>query len=262
MSVDFEAIAQRGRCDVSSLRLAMPLIEQGYTPPFLSRYRRDELGGIDEASLWALAAAAKNEQEIEARKAELHQAWQQTSLADPAIGHAINKAGSPRVLARLARRLKSESAAAASDANHLAVRVLNPQKGDDDAFAEIAGKIETIKDAGAAVAGLDTSLAERLSGDPRMVASAVRWLTKHARIKITTIHDPHISAGGGGNEKDDDSTDAAAAPSSQSKPPEGKPSEEISAQTKTAETAAPETPVAPTAVWLNRRLHRRPLSPL
>ena len=57
MVVDLEAIARHGRCDVSSLRIALPLLEQGYSPPFLSRYRRDELSGVDEASLWALSAA-------------------------------------------------------------------------------------------------------------------------------------------------------------------------------------------------------------
>ena len=194
MSVDFDAIAQRGRCDVSSLRLAQPLIEQGYSPPFLSRYRRDELGGVDEASLWALSAAIRNEQEIATRKEKLHLAWQQTPLGDPAIGHAIEKAGSVRVLARLARRLKGESSTAPSDSVRLAVRVLNPQKGDGDDFAEIAGKVEEITDASAAVAGLDESLAQRLPDDPRIVAAAVRWLAKHAQVKIAKIHDPHLEA--------------------------------------------------------------------
>src|SRR6056297_4054150 len=92
MSVDLEAIAQRGRCDVSNLRLALPLLEQGYTPPFLARYRRDELGGLDEANLWALAAAMRTQQQVAERREELYQAWQQTPLADPSIGHATRKA--------------------------------------------------------------------------------------------------------------------------------------------------------------------------
>ncbi|TWT53900.1 General stress protein 13 [Rubripirellula amarantea] len=245
MSVDFEAIAQRGRCDVSSLRLALPLLEQGYTPPFLSRYRRDELGGVDEASLWALSAAVKSEQEIEARKAELQEAWRQTALSDPAIGHAINKAGSMRVLARLARRLKSESAAASSDSTHLAVRVLNPQKGDGDAFAEIAGKIEAITDVDAAVAGLDTSLAERLSGDPRMIASAVRWLSKHARIKITTIHDPHINSESGDDGEANESDSASVAPKQAKAAKESSPSATV-APTQTEAKPAAEAPDNPT----------------
>ena len=126
MSVDFEAIAQRGRCDVSSLRLALPLLEQGYTPPFLARYRRDELGGLDESSLWALASALETQQDVAQQRDQLHEAWQQTSLKDPAIGNAIKKSNSTRMLARLARRLKSEASDNASDSARLAVRCAEP----------------------------------------------------------------------------------------------------------------------------------------
>jgi protein Tex len=192
MSVDFEAIAQRGRCDVSSLRLALPLLEQGYTPPFLARYRRDELGGLDEASLWALSNAVHSEQAIASKRHELHAAWEQTPLHDPAIGHAIQKSNSVRMLARLGRRLKrEESAEHINDSTRLAVRVLNPQKGDGDDFAAIAAKLEGLTDAGAAVASLNSALAKRLAGDPRIIGAAVRWLAKNARIFVSHVSDPH-----------------------------------------------------------------------
>ena len=191
MSVDFEAIAQRGRCDASSLKLAQPLLEQGFTPPFLARYRCDELGGLNESSLWALSAAIKNEQKIAQRRDDLHAAWQQTSLSDPAIGQAIQKSNSLRMLGRLGRRLKAESNEQSNDPTLLAVRVLNPQKGDGSDFAEIAQKVEGIQDATAAVAGLEEALAKRLAGDPRVIAAAVRWLVKNAQIKIANVSDPH-----------------------------------------------------------------------
>jgi uncharacterized protein len=195
MSVDFDAIARAGRCDVSSLRLALPLLEQGYTPPFLARYRRDELSGIDEASLWALSNAVKAEQQLTARRDQLKATWEQTSLRDPAIGQAIGKAHTSRVLSRIARLLKSESNNAEDDPTQLAVRVLNPRKGDGTEFAEIASKVEGIQDPVAAVAGLDQAIAKRLLNDPRIVASATRWLARNAQIHIESISDPH-----GGNE--------------------------------------------------------------
>ena len=89
MSVDFDAIAQHGRCDASSLRHALPLLEQGYTPPFLARYRSDELNGLDEASLWALSAAAKAERQLDSRREELRKVWERTTLRDPALAYAL-----------------------------------------------------------------------------------------------------------------------------------------------------------------------------
>ena len=191
MSVDLDAIAQRGRCDVSNLKLALPLLEQGYTPPFLARYRRDELGGLDESTLWSLFSAVQTQQQTVARREDLHQRWQQTTLQDPSIGQAIGKSNSLRMLARLGRRLKSENTDNVSDALRLAVRVLNPQKGDGDDFSAIAAKVEGIGDATAAVAGLEEALATRLAGDPRVISAAVRWLAKNARIHIANISDPH-----------------------------------------------------------------------
>ncbi|TWT66493.1 S1 RNA-binding domain-containing protein [Allorhodopirellula solitaria] len=235
MNVDLDAIAQRGRCEVSSLRLALPLIEQGYTPPFLARYRRDELGGLDESSLWALSHAVRSQQKLDEYRDQLHAAWQSTQLADPALGRAISGAKSRRLLDRLSRRVKSEAGESGSLAQRLAVRLLSPEKGDGDdlegiaaAVIESAAKTPTPEPPGdaaseasqtpddtatddtatddtapaapatdAVLAKLDDALAKRLSGDPRIMGAAVRWLSKHAKIHVVEVTDPH-----GGDEND------------------------------------------------------------
>ncbi|TWU21011.1 General stress protein 13 [Novipirellula galeiformis] len=194
MTVDLEAIARRGRCEESSLRIALPLLEQGYSPPFLARYRRDELNGLDESSLWALAEALHAEQQLAARRAELLESWRATPIADPALGRAIEKANSKRMLERLGRRIKLESSEAVDSATRLSVRVLNPQKGDGDDLHAIAESMQAVEDANEASAKLEKSLAGRLAGDPRMINAAVQWLGKNAKIHIIEIHDPHSSA--------------------------------------------------------------------
>lgn len=196
MTVDLEAIARRGRCNSSHLRVAIPLLEHGYTPPFLARYRRDELGGVDESTLWALADAIESERSITRRRDELLEAWQSTPVPDPAIGQAIRKANSKRMLDRLSRRLKREPSAEVDPGTRLAVRILNPQKGDGDDVEAIAAKVDGIDDPAAAVAALGEALPKRLAGDPRIVGAAVRWLSKNARVHISKVHDPH----GGGTE--------------------------------------------------------------
>ncbi len=71
------------------------------------------------------------------------------------------------MLERLGRRLRTETSDHGDDSVRLAVRVLNPRKGDGSDFAEIAEKVEGIQDAAVAVTGLDAALATRLAGDPR-----------------------------------------------------------------------------------------------
>ncbi|MEM8668273.1 MAG: Tex-like N-terminal domain-containing protein [Planctomycetota bacterium] len=256
MSVDLEAIAQRGRCDVSNLRLALPLLEQGYSPPFLARYRRDELGGLDEPTLWALSAAVQTEQQIAARRAELVESWKQTPLADGAIGHAIKKANSQRMLARLARRLKTESREASSDATLLAVRLMNSRQGDGNDIAAIAASVEGISDAEVAVAGVDEAIAKRLAGDPRLISAAVRWLAKNAKVHIAEISDPHGQDDHGPDEDTDahplgesietatepDASEAQAAIENQSVATDAAPTDASGSQPEAnADAAQPET---------------------
>ncbi|GAA5505745.1 S1 RNA-binding domain-containing protein [Novipirellula caenicola] len=233
MTVDLEAIARRGRCEESSLRIALPLIEQGYSPPFLARYRRDELGGLDEASLWALAEALQADRQLAARRAELLESWRATPIADPALGRAIEKANSKRMLERLGRRIKLESSEAVDSATRLAVRVLNPQKGDGDDLHAIAEQMETIDDANEASAKLEKSLAGRLAGDPRMINAAVQWLGKNAKIHVIEIHDPHSSA----DHDDDDAAGNAAKPGS-TKSKKAKSTKSVDAKSATKDEAA------------------------
>ncbi len=201
MTVDLEAIARRGHCDESSLRLALPLIQQGYSPPFLARYRRDELSGLDEAVLWSLAEAVEAERRLAARRAELLQSWSATPIADPALGRAIEKASSKRMLERLGRRIKLELNEAVDPSTRLAVRILNPDKGDGDDVKTIAEQMDSIENADAAVTNLDRALARRLAGDPRMINAAVQWLGKNAQIHVLEIFDPHISADDGASDE-------------------------------------------------------------
>jgi protein Tex len=206
MSVDFESIAARSRCEVSSLKLASPLLEQGLAPPFLARYRRDELSGIDEGSLWQLSSALQTEAEISARRDQLHKMWEATALKDPALESAIRKAASQRMLGRMARRLKSESDSP-SDAVRLAARVLSPSRADSETLDELAKSIEGISDAAVAVSELDAALATRLGNDPRIISAAVRWLTRFARIQVGRVSDPHLDR--------DDGVETEATPASQ-----------------------------------------------
>ena len=195
MAVDLEAIARRGRCDASTLKIALPLLEQGYSAPFLARYRRDELGGLDESTLWNLKTALDAETSLADFRDKLLESWKSTPLSDPAIGDAIRKSGSKRTLQRLSKRLRQESSPnVATDANRLAVRVLSPQKGDPKEAAELAESIEPITDKSAAIEQLPAALLTRLAGDPRVISAAVRWLSKNAKIHISNVHDPHLAA--------------------------------------------------------------------
>ena len=51
---DLSGIARHLRLSVEQIRVAAELLEQGYQPTFLERYRSDEIGGLSNHTLWSL----------------------------------------------------------------------------------------------------------------------------------------------------------------------------------------------------------------
>jgi protein Tex len=208
MTVDLEAIARRTNCEPASLRSALPLLEQGYAPPFLARYRRDELGGLSEQAMWTLYRAMRDEAWIKNRREDLAQRLEQIPQADPALTRAVRSASSKRVIDRLARRVRTESADSHSPAMRVAARILSPEKGDPtdiQALAELLG----VGDSVAAIeASLDQALAARLAGHPQMQATAVRWLVNNAKISVLSVKDSHTESASASEEHDEESAHA------------------------------------------------------
>ncbi len=195
MTVDLEAIARRTNCELTSLRSAVPLIEQGYAPPFLARYRRDELGGLGEHAMWTLYRAMREEAWIKTRRDDLIRRLDQLPQADPALARAVRSASSKRVIDRLARRVRGESTDVGSPAMRVASRILSPERGDPSDVATIATAMGLENDTTTIEANLDSALASRLAGHPQMQSAAVRWLFNNAKIRILSVKDTHADSG-------------------------------------------------------------------
>lgn len=197
MTVDLEAIARRSDSDLSSLKLALPLIEQGFAPPFLARYRRDELGGVGEGALWTLMRSIRSDRALGVRREELMKVWQRTRLADSSLEKAIRDAKSKSAISRVARRLKNEPqdpAATIAPEIWVASRILNPEPGDSGDITALAAAVGQAEHLAQIDAGLDRALAKRLAEHPQIQATAVRWLTANASIRFLEVSDPNIES--------------------------------------------------------------------
>lgn len=190
MTIDLELIARRQRCEQSSLRIALPLLEQGYEPPFLTRYRRDELGSVSERALWDVVAALRAERQLDSRRDELRGKYDAANLDDGALLASIDQAQTPRQLDRIARRIRNESGHT-TPASRLAVRLLNPKPNDPVELSELAEMVVGAEHATAAVEGLDGLLGQYLAADSRMVQAATAWMDRHIQLNVLEVHDPH-----------------------------------------------------------------------
>lgn len=253
MTVDLEAIARRSGCEISSLKLALPLVEQGYAPPFLARYRRDELGGISEPALWMLQRQIRAEKSLAARREELTQLWERTRLADPSLRRAIHDAKTKVAMNRVGRRLKSEPIdpnAAISPALWVASRILNPQPNDPVELAELAAVVDQAAQVEEITTSLDAVLAKRLTDHPQVLAAAVRWLNANASIKFLEVSDPNLDSGGPAETVAEPSHDATQSDRPQTEPGENWPSpEQLGAETVVQDTAvAQAATIEPTVI--------------
>lgn len=252
MTVDLEAIARRSGCEISSLKLALPLVEQGYSPPFLARYRRDELGGISEPALWMLQRQIRAEKSLAARREELTHLWDRTRLADPSLRRAIHDAKTKVAMNRVGRRLKSEpidANAAISPALWVASRILNPQPNDPVELAELAAVVDQAAHVEEIAGTLDVVLAKRLTGHPQVLAAAVRWLNANASIKFLEVSDPNVDSGGLSEAVAEPSHDATQSDRPQTEPGENWPSpEQLGAETVAQDTAVAQAATVEPAV--------------
>ncbi|GIW97005.1 MAG: RNA-binding protein [Pirellulaceae bacterium] len=66
--IELEDVARRHHMKPELLRVAADLIEQGFTPSFVQRYRADETGGVPLDVLWDLKLSAMRRQRLEAAK--------------------------------------------------------------------------------------------------------------------------------------------------------------------------------------------------
>ncbi len=201
MPVDLEAIARRTHCELTSLKAALPLIEQGFSPPFLARYRRDELGGLAEQPMWVLYRAVREEAWVKNRREDLLKRLEQIPQADPALGRAVRSASSKRVIERLGRRVRHEVQEASSPATRVAMRLLNPEKNDSSDLASLLSTMQLAADS-VDDAAIDQALVQRLAAHPQLQATAVRWLINNAKIRIVSVKDIHAES--------DDAADSGA----------------------------------------------------
>ena len=86
--IDLRGIARRLNLSVEQIRIVADLLEQGYQPSFIERYRADETGNLSRSILWALKLEVDRQQRLEeAREKAKSQLPKGATLDDEAEKH-------------------------------------------------------------------------------------------------------------------------------------------------------------------------------
>jgi transcriptional accessory protein Tex/SPT6 len=192
MSIDIEQLARTVQCDSGHLRTAVMLLRQGYRPSYLARYRRDELGGLNESVLWVADLAVRSEERIERRRAELQRRAAAADPARPCVEALLADSVNEFELDLAARVLKSP-ALDATDAHRLAKRLLRPLAGDSADPVQVVHQALGTDDplrVQSALAGWQDALPDLFHYDLRILRAASQWLERNAKIQIGEIIEP------------------------------------------------------------------------
>ena len=90
----YEEVARRLNLPVKSVTAASQLLDEGATVPFISRYRKERTGSLDEVAVRAIESTLKTVREIETRREFIAEAILNADAMTPNIREALDKANS------------------------------------------------------------------------------------------------------------------------------------------------------------------------
>ena len=154
--IDLGRIAHRLGLPVASVATTVELLDAGNTVPFITRYRRDQTGGLDEEDVRRIATAVLKARQLADRKQTILRTIQGQGRLTPGLEVAIAAADSPKQLEDLYLPFKPRKLSLAEVARQ---RKLGPLARE-------------IIEAAPAVAALETRAADFVDADAQVPAVA------------------------------------------------------------------------------------------
>jgi len=180
---------------------AIALLDEGATVPFISRYRKEATGGLDDIQLRLLEERLRYLRELEDRRGAIIAAIDEQGKMTPALLDALTHAEDKTRLEdlylpyKLKRRTKAQIAAEAgltalADAL-LADPTLNPEETATaylkPAFTTDSGENPGVADIKAALDGARQILMERFAEDATLLQALREYLTDHGVVDSKVI---------------------------------------------------------------------------
>ena len=149
------------------------LLDEGATVPFISRYRKELTGSMDEVAVRAVEAALKAQRELEARRDFIREAITNAGALDAKTAETLDKATTMTELEDVYAPYKPKKRTRATIAREKGLeplaKLLMTGRPEDlaEAAARYVGKHD-VKDAAEALSGASDIIAEWASESPRL----------------------------------------------------------------------------------------------
>ena len=169
-SVDLDVLAQRLQIPVASVHAAVELLDDGNTVPFITRYRKDQTGGLDEEQIRAVEEHLSRARALAERKRKIHKMIEARGKLTPELERRIEQATQLKEVESIYLPFKTKKQTLAALARErglepLAQRLLDadPSLDFDQAATELVNGEEGRTSVEQIRAGVGHLLAERFS---------------------------------------------------------------------------------------------------
>lgn len=212
----FKIIAEEIKCDKWQVEAAVKLIDEGNTIPFISRYRKEVTGSLDDSKLRDLNERLEYLRNLEARKSEVLSLIEEQGKLTGDLREKILAADKLVTVEDLYRPYKQKRKTRADIAKKrglepLADFILAQATGtpiEDEAAKYVTGHVKPasdspadlkdasekeVPDAQAAIAGAKDIIAERISDDAS-VREHIRAITAKEGVIVSRAKDPEAES--------------------------------------------------------------------
>ena len=243
-SIDLSQLANQLKLELASLQKTVELLELGNTVPFITRFRKDQTGGLDEQQIRAIQRELARSKHLHERKESILKSIESRQQLTPQLRDKIHAAKTMRVLEELYLPYKPKKKSLAYVARSrglmpLAEEVLN-STADAAPLGELAAKyVDPEKDLAndeAVLSGVRHLLAEHFCNRAELRSMLRRHLWHHGLLVSKKV-----------DERPDGEAEPATDPDEADGEAQHTGQEHPAHEEAPAENAATESPADPTA---------------
>lgn len=197
-TIDLGHVARELNLPLESVARTVELLDEGNTVPFITRYRKDLTGGLDEQQIRAIQARVAKLRQLAERKAAILKRIESQGKLTPELAEQIRQANTSKRLEDLYLPFKPKKQTLATLARErglepLAVEIYEAREEARDLTARAATfvsadrSLHTVEDV---LAGVGHLIAERISENPELRGRLRRIFHRTGKIVCSKIEPP------------------------------------------------------------------------
>jgi len=210
---DLQVVAREVSIPLEKVQRTVELLDDGNTVPFITRYRKDETGGLDEEQIRAIQSSNTKLRQLNERKRTILKSIQSQEKLTEELAEQIKKAQTQKLLEDLYLPFKPKKQTLATQARERGLEPLAQEVLDDaEAAKDLKARAEAFVDAeksladtDAVIQGVGCIIAEVFSENALLRGRLRKLFWKTGQLTSARIENADQSDKSG---SDDDSSDA------------------------------------------------------